>query len=152
MRKMKIAFIGTKGIPAKWGGIEKYIEEVSIRLAAMGHELTVFGSKWYCGSLKKARYKNVRVLQLPSLHLQATDALSNACLATCLSFGKRFDIVNFHGYASYLYMPFFKFQKIKTVVTPHGVESGWDNPKYGLLGRTILKKLSHLECEMQIKS
>ena len=26
-RPKKIAFIGTKGVPATWGGIEKYVEE-----------------------------------------------------------------------------------------------------------------------------
>ena len=137
---MKIAMLGTKGIPAKWGGIEKYIEEISVRLAAMGHEVTVFGSKWYCRDYHHRVYKSVNVVQLPSMHMQATDALSNGALATLFSMGHRFDVANFHGYASYFYLPFFKMMNIKTVVTPHGVESGWDNPKYGSVGRTILKK------------
>ncbi len=38
MKKLKIAMAGVKGIPAKWGGIEKYVEEVSVRLAALGHD------------------------------------------------------------------------------------------------------------------
>lgn len=138
--KMKIALLGTKGIPAKWGGIEKYIEEVSVRLAAMGNDVTVFGSKWYCRGFHEKRYKSVEVVQLPSLQMQATDALSNGALATLSAVFKQFDIANFHGYASYFYLPFFKLLGIKTVVTSHGVESGWDNPKYGTFGRRLLKK------------
>lgn len=137
---MKIALLGTKGIPAKWGGIEKYVEEISVRLAAMGHEVTVLGSKWYCRGYRSRSYKSVRVVQLPTLHTQATDALGNGCLASLYAIFHKFDIVNFHGYASYFFLPFVRRMNIKTVVTPHGVESGWDNPKYGILGKSVLKK------------
>lgn len=137
---MKIALLGTKGIPAKWGGIEKYIEEVSVRLAAMGNDVTVFGSKWYCRGFHEKQYKSVRVVQLPSLQMQAADALSNGALASLSAVFRKFDIANFHGYASYFYLPVFKLLGIRTVVTPHGVESGWDNPKYGRVGRKLLKK------------
>ena len=36
---MRIAMIGQKGLPATYGGIEKHVEEVAIRLAARGHEV-----------------------------------------------------------------------------------------------------------------
>ena len=39
---MKIAFIGQKGIPAIAGGVEKHVEKLSTRLAAQGHEVTVY--------------------------------------------------------------------------------------------------------------
>ena len=91
---MKIALLGTKGIPAKWGGIEKYIEEVSVRLAAMGNDVTVFGSKWYCRGFHEKQYKSVRVVQLPSLQMQAADALSNGALASLSAVFRKFDIAN----------------------------------------------------------
>jgi len=137
---MKIAMLGLKGIPAKWGGIEKYIEEVATRLATMGHDVTVFGSGWYCKDFEGNQYKGVKIIKLPSIHLQATDALTNAFFATLSSASKKFDVVNLHGYASYLYLPFFKAYGAKVVVTPHGVESGWDNSKYGSIGQLLLKK------------
>lgn len=39
---MKVAIIGTRGIPAKYGGFETFAQEVSIRLQRMGLDVTVF--------------------------------------------------------------------------------------------------------------
>lgn len=41
---MKLAIIGTDGLPARYGGFETFAAEVSPRLAAMGHEVRVVGS------------------------------------------------------------------------------------------------------------
>lgn len=137
---MKIAMVGTKGIPAKWGGIEKYIEEISLRLVGRGHRVTVYGSRWFCRDLTSHNYKNVRVVQVPSVHVTATDALTNAFWATLFILFERFDVVHFHGYAAYYFVPIVNFFHIPTVITAHGVESGWDNPKYGTFARRILRK------------
>src|SRR6187399_553359 len=40
---MKIAIAGTRGIPARYGGFETFAEELSWRLAARGHAVTVYG-------------------------------------------------------------------------------------------------------------
>jgi len=39
---MRIAFIGQKGIPATYGGVEDFTEEVAVRLAQRGHRVTVY--------------------------------------------------------------------------------------------------------------
>ena len=46
---MKIAMIGLKGIPATYGGIERHVEELSARLAAAGHDVTVYCRRHYVG-------------------------------------------------------------------------------------------------------
>ena len=139
-RKIKIAFLGCKGIPAKWGGIEKYIEEVGKRLVDRGHDVTVFGSKWYCAEYKKALYRGIRLKRVSSIRFQATDALTNALNATLAIMKNVYDIVHFHGLASYYYIPMVKMTGKITVVTIHAMESNWDNVKYNRLGRLVIKK------------
>jgi glycosyltransferase involved in cell wall biosynthesis len=39
---VKIAILGTRGIPARYGGFETLAEQLSARLAARGHEVTVY--------------------------------------------------------------------------------------------------------------
>lgn len=39
---MKIAIVGTRGVPARYGGFETLAEQLSARLAARGHEVTVY--------------------------------------------------------------------------------------------------------------
>ena len=40
---MRIAIIGSKGIPARSGGIERHVEELAVRLAKRNFDVTVFG-------------------------------------------------------------------------------------------------------------
>ncbi len=136
--KLRIAMVGLKGIPAKWGGIEKYVEEIGKRLVQRGHEVTVFGSRWYCEDYKEDFYKGIRIRRVPTIHSQAADALSNAFFAALVIIFSNYDIVHFHGYASYYFIPFIKAFGKRTVITAHGVESGWDNPKYSCLARKII--------------
>ena len=42
-RILKIAIVGTRGIPANYGGFETFAEELSCRLVQRGHEVTVYG-------------------------------------------------------------------------------------------------------------
>ncbi len=46
---MKIAMVGQKGMPTLWGGIERHVEELSVRLAKQGHTVFAFARKWYSG-------------------------------------------------------------------------------------------------------
>ncbi len=139
-RKIKIAYIGTKGIPAKWGGIEKYIEEVGRRMVTRGHDVTVFGSKWYCDKYEEPLYLGMQIQRVPSIKLQATDALTNAFWAALATIKGKYDIAHFHGLASYFYIPMVKKSGKITITTTHAMESNWENTKYNLLGRLVIKQ------------
>jgi hypothetical protein len=51
---MKIAFIGQKGIPASYGGIERYVEAVSQNLSQLGHQVFVYTRSYYTPQNKLA--------------------------------------------------------------------------------------------------
>jgi glycosyltransferase involved in cell wall biosynthesis len=138
--KHKIAMLGTKGIPAKWGGIEKYVQEISTRLACKGHDVSVYGSRWFLRDIESKVYKGVKIVRVPAIKWQATDALTNGLFSVILLLFKECDVAHFHGYASYFFAPVLRGMGIKTVVTAHGFESGWDNPKYGKYARFVIKK------------
>jgi len=138
--KYKIAMVGLKGIPAKWGGMEKYVEEVGKRLVERGHEVTVFASQWYCKDYAGDSYEGMRIIRVPTLHLQATDALSNAFFAFLRILVRPFDIVHFHGYASYFFVAPIRALGKTTVVTTHGlIDASWENPKYGGFAHRVLR-------------
>ena len=44
---MRIAILGTRGIPANYGGFETFAEELSVRLVERGHDVTVYGRERY---------------------------------------------------------------------------------------------------------
>ena len=42
---MRIVMLGHKRIPSREGGVEIVVEELSTRMAALGHEVTVYNRK-----------------------------------------------------------------------------------------------------------
>ncbi len=45
-RKLRIGILGTRGVPANYGGFETCAEEVSVRLVGRGHDVTVYCPFW----------------------------------------------------------------------------------------------------------
>ena len=52
---MKIAIIGTKGLPAKCGGVEKAVEKLSFEYIKQGHIVSVY-SRFYSSQNKIKRF------------------------------------------------------------------------------------------------
>ena len=73
---MRIAIIGTKGMPAASGGIERHVEELSTRLAKDGFQVTVYTRPWYTGPVPKT-YKGVRLVPMRSVKTKHLDAISH---------------------------------------------------------------------------
>ena len=76
---MRIALLGTRGIPANYGGFETFAEELSTRLAARGHQVTV-----YCRQREAAPiYRGVRLQYIPTIRHKYFDTLAHTFLSTC---------------------------------------------------------------------
>ena len=81
-RTLDIAMIGTRGIPAAYGGFETAVEEVGKRLVERGHRVTVYTR----GSERREReYLGMRVIHLPTLRQKQFETLSHTALSTLLS-------------------------------------------------------------------
>ncbi|HXP86814.1 MAG TPA: DUF1972 domain-containing protein [Bryobacteraceae bacterium] len=75
---MKFAILGTRGIPARYGGFETFAEELSARLAARGHHLTV-----YCRVRHpEPEYRGVALQYLPTIRHKYLDTLAHSVVST----------------------------------------------------------------------
>ncbi|MGC8792386.1 MAG: DUF1972 domain-containing protein [Bryobacteraceae bacterium] len=75
---MKIAIVGTRGIPARYGGFETFAEELGQRLAARGHAVTV-----YCRRPHSERfYLGMRLRYLPAVRHKYLETISHTALST----------------------------------------------------------------------
>jgi glycosyltransferase involved in cell wall biosynthesis len=136
MRKdpLNIAMIGSKGIPARFGGIEKHVEEISRRLTKRGHSVTVFGRAPFCKSHKQ---DGIRVKVLPSIATKNLDTASNSLLASIIAFFGRYDIVHFHGIGPSLFCWIPLRSDLKTVCTIHALD--YRQSKWGNRAKKLLK-------------
>ena len=73
---MKLAILGTRGIPANYGGFETFAEELSTRLAARGHDVTVYGRSNNVRYAEKT-YKGVKLAVLPTIGTKYLDTVAH---------------------------------------------------------------------------
>lgn len=75
---MRFAILGTRGIPARYGGFETFAEELGTRLAQRGHSMTV-----YCRERHpKPEYRGVRLQYLPTIRHKYLDTITHCWLST----------------------------------------------------------------------
>jgi glycosyltransferase involved in cell wall biosynthesis len=85
---VRIAILGTRGIPANYGGFETFAEELSVRLAARGHDVTV-----YCReSHDFNEYRGVRLVYLPSIHHKYLNTVAHTFVSTLHLLRHRVDV------------------------------------------------------------
>ncbi len=133
---MKIAMLGTKGIPATWGGIEHHVEQISTRLAAMGHDVTVYCRPYYTETKEKI-YKGVHLKKLPTIPSKNLDAIVHTYLATLHLMFEDYDIVHYHAIGPATLALLARIAGKNTVVTVHGLD--WQREKWGNKAKMFLK-------------
>ncbi|MEO8098932.1 MAG: DUF1972 domain-containing protein [Acidobacteriota bacterium] len=75
---MRFAIVGTRGIPARYGGFETFAEELSTRFAQRGHTLTVYGRTRHTAP----SYRGVRLVYLPTIQHKYFDTIAHTFLST----------------------------------------------------------------------
>lgn len=84
--KLKIAMLGQKRVPSHEGGIEIVVEELSTRMAAKGHDVTLYnrGGHHVSGkefdSQKLTEYKSVKLKSVPTIDRKGLAAVSSSFL------------------------------------------------------------------------
>lgn len=133
---MRIAMIGQKGIPATFGGVERHVEELSVRLAERGHEVCVYNRPHY-NSDGTASYRGVQIVTLPSLATKHLDAFSHVAVCTAHALASGADLLHYHaaGPALWSWLPRAAHRPV--VVTIHGQD--WRRPKWGGFASLILR-------------
>jgi glycosyltransferase involved in cell wall biosynthesis len=79
-RPLRIALMGSRGIPASYSGFETFYEQLAVRLAERGHQVTVYNRRHHYKEHRK-EYKGVRIVTLPSIRSKHLDTLSHTFLS-----------------------------------------------------------------------
>jgi len=133
---MKIAFLGSRGIPRCYSGFETFVEELSIRLAERGHEVIVYNRIPF-NTFDKPNFKGVKIKRVPTIQAKGTDTLVHSALCTADTLLSNFDIVYYCGVGSAIFSLPAKLRGARTVVNVDGAD--WERAKWGLIGKTWLR-------------
>ena len=134
VRSVRVAMIGSRGLPFVYGGIERHVEELGARLAARGHRVTVFGRRPFS---RGGAYRGMRVEVLPSIHTKHLETATSTLGATLRVLFEHFDIVHFHGVGPSLFAWMPVAAGKLTVSTIHAQD--YRQSKWGPAARALLK-------------
>ena len=77
---MRVAFIGTRGVPATYSGFETCVEQVGRRMVARGHEVTVFCRRGHYAQHPR-EHLGMRLVHLPAIAQKHLETLSHTFLS-----------------------------------------------------------------------
>jgi len=133
---LRIAMIGQKGLPATHGGVEHHTEQLGSRLAARGHDVTVYTRPSYSdpslSTLMGMRLKSI--FSVPTKHL---DAITHSVLCSLDSRTEPFDIVHYHAIGPCLASPLARKHGRRLVSTVHGQD--WRRGKWNAFASLALR-------------
>ena len=127
---MRIGLLGTRGIPANYGGFETFAEEISVRLAERGHDVTV-----YCRERNHQKtYRGVRLRYLPTIRHKYLDTVAHTGLSTIDVLFRRFDVVLYCNAANAVFTIWPRLRGTPTALNVDGVER--HRKKWNYLAKT----------------
>lgn len=89
---MKIAIVGTRGIPNRYGGFEQFAEKVSSTLADRGHQVTVYCRKPFT-TPDDVYDRRVQRVILPCIHQKHLDTWSSGLISMAHAAFSNYDVV-----------------------------------------------------------
>ncbi len=132
---MKLAIIGTVGVPACYGGFETLVENL-LDDNAHDKDITVYcSSKSY--SEKSSQYKNANLCYIP-LNANGAQSIPYDIWSLCHAVYKGSDNILLLGVSGAICLPFIRlFSKVKIITNIDGLE--WKRAKWNTLVKTFLK-------------
>ncbi len=129
---MRLAILGTRGIPANYGGFETFAEELATRLVARGHEVTVYCRSHHVSS-DMTEYRGVRLKVLPTIKHKYLDTIVHSFISVLHAVTRRFDVVLICNAANSPFIPILRLTGTPVAVNVDGLER--KRKKWNWLGR-----------------
>ncbi|MDQ3870362.1 MAG: DUF1972 domain-containing protein [Chloroflexota bacterium] len=145
---LRIAILGTRGVPANYGGFETFAEELSTRLVERGHVVTVY-CRFGNTAGRPRLYRGVRLVHLPSVRHKYAETVSHTLASALHALLQGYDIVYVCNSANapICFIPWLRRQI--TVLNVDGLE--WKRRKWGRVAREYYRFSAALAARMPIE-
>jgi glycosyltransferase involved in cell wall biosynthesis len=125
--------VGTRGVPARYGGFETCVEEVGARLAAAGHDVVVYCRRAADAPYDAPTYRGMRLVQLPAVRKRELETLSHTTLAVAHLSAHPVDAVLLFNAANSPLLPVLRLRRLPVATHVDGLE--WKRAKWSGTGR-----------------
>ena len=129
MVSLKLAILGTRGVPPRYGGFETFAGELSRRLVARGHRVAV-----YCRE-REGEWPDVQRIVLPAIRHKYLETVSHTLLSALDALRRDFDAVLICNAANAFVLPLLRAMRIPAAINVDGIERR--RRKWNVLGRAV---------------
>src|SRR5438045_1888394 len=133
---MKIALIGTRGVPSNYGGFETCVEQVGVRLAQRGHEVTVY-CRSHMVTYPHSTYRGMRLVKLPTIKNKYLDTIVHTLLSSVHALAQPYDICLYFNVGNSIVSWIPRMASKRTILNVDGLD--WQRKKWPPLARRYIR-------------
>src|SRR5688572_25123941 len=141
--RLKVAILGTRGVPPNYGGFETFAAELGTRLVQRGDEVTVYCRENVEQTLLSARadksicstWNGIRRIVLPAIGHKYLETVSHTFLSALDALKRDFDAVLVCNAANAFVLPLLRAARIPVAINVDGIER--KRRKWNILGRAV---------------
>jgi len=127
---LRIAVIGIKGIPARYGGFETCADETCRRLAARGHYVTVYCRKGM-GEAEPPEYAGIALRYIPFVESKNLATITSSFLACLQAVRSDVEVIHLYTVGTALFIPWLRLAGKRTVISVDALD--WKREKWSAL-------------------
>ena len=142
---MKIAFLGSRGIPANYSGFETCAEQLGQCLVKRGYEVTVYCRSHYVHYAGN-EYKGMRLVKLPSIPNKYLDTIVHTTLSSFHALFQQYDIGLYFivGNSPVTWIP--RLAGAKTILNVDGLD--WKREKWPAFAKKYIRFAEYLATKL----
>jgi glycosyltransferase involved in cell wall biosynthesis len=128
---LRVAIIGTRGVPPQYGGFETFAAELGTRLVQRGHDVTVYSR----GVNREVSWNGIHRIVLPAIGHKYLETVSHAFLSSIDALRRHFDVVLVCNAANAFVLPILRAARVPVAINVDGIERR--RRKWNFLGRMV---------------
>lgn len=142
---MKIAMLGTRGVPANYSGFETCVEQLGQRLVERGHEVTVYCRTHHI-EYDGDTYKGMRLVKLPTVANKYLDTIVHSLLSSIHALPHRYDIALYFiaGNSPVTWIP--RLVGTRTILNVDGLD--WKREKWPEFAKKYIQFAEYLATKL----
>ncbi|CAN5600402.1 glycosyltransferase [soil metagenome] len=128
--------LGTRGIPANYGGFETCVEELAPRFAALGHDVSVYCRSPQIG-VPYDVYRGVRLVKLPTIRQKYLDTIVHTTVSAIHAITRRYDVIFMFGVGNSPVCALLRLGRLPVLLNVDGLD--WQRDKWPGWAKLLLK-------------
>lgn len=135
-RKLNVAVIGTKGIPAQYGGFETCVHETGTRLVKDSVKLTVYCRKIF-SEIKICNFRGINLKYVSSINTKNLSTISSTFLSVIKELASDNNIIHIYTAGNAVFIPLLKLFGKRCVISIDALD--WKRKKWGRFASWFIK-------------